>query len=98
MLRFVPAGSRGAPESRLRAYPESGSGLLGYARTVASFAFALVKFRLDVVSDFFHVRCDAVADRHLVALDGAFRLFGARSGAILHLVATTLEIVFEFAH
>lgn len=98
VLRFFPAGSGVAPKSRLRAYSASGSSLFGLVGTVASFAFAFVEFRLDVVHGFFGMRYDAVADRHLVALDGTFCLLGARGGPILQLVAAALEIVFEIAH
>jgi len=97
-LRLLPEGSGVAPKSRLRAYSASGFPLLGLVGTVSDFAFALVKFRLDVVAGFFDVRGDALAEGHVVAFNGALGLFGSRGCAVLQLVAAALEVCFQIAH
>lgn len=91
-LRLFPDGSGVAPKSRLRAYSASGPRLLGLVGTVTVFAFAFVKFRLDGVAGFLDVRCDAIAERHVVAFNGALCLFGSRGSAVLQLVAAALEV------
>ncbi|MBV8299177.1 MAG: hypothetical protein JO083_06525, partial [Candidatus Eremiobacteraeota bacterium] len=63
--------------------------------TVARVALRAVVVRLYVVTRFLHVRGDALAERHLVAFDGALHALTAGLDAVLCLVQYVVRVFFE---